>query len=343
VLYEKNTNGTACYIYGPTGRLAKRTEIQGESHTYYYHTDHLGSTRLVTDESKNIVTNATYEPFGESTISGEESFLYTGKQKDTTSLYYYGARYYDPELGRFITRDFLSGEKINPQSLNRYTYCLNNPIKLIDPAGLTYTMCNVDTGVCIRVFEGGRDGWAAYDENGKITDNEEIETLIASDDPAKQAQYLMLLVTHPEIEGDPNQQPLDVYFDTGSKYTTWFSFKVTINDHPVIVHIGIDIRDYKLVNGVEYFGEMDEIILEDKAPIREFYIIFYQMAFSSVATLYHIAGHEGQHAVDYMGKNATSEKSAFAWNARHDCMPPFYIPFPFDRKKYRLPPCPGCP
>ncbi len=75
VLYEKNTVGTASYIYGSTGILAKRTTLNSESHTFYYHTDHLGSTRLVTDENKNIVTAATYEPFGESTVTGSESYL----------------------------------------------------------------------------------------------------------------------------------------------------------------------------------------------------------------------------------------------------------------------------
>jgi len=50
-------------------------------------------------------------------------------------LYYYGARYYDPTIGRFITRDPVKGNTMNPQSLNPYVYCLNNPMKYIDPNG----------------------------------------------------------------------------------------------------------------------------------------------------------------------------------------------------------------
>jgi RHS repeat-associated protein len=139
ILYEENNNGTAQYIYGPPGLLAKRTTLNQETSTYYYHTDHLGSTRLVTDSNKNIVSAMTYHPFGMSSIEeGSEDFLYNGKEKDSTGLYYYGARYYDPDIGKFITRDQQRGSINNPQSLNRYAYCVNNPLKYIDPDGHDY-------------------------------------------------------------------------------------------------------------------------------------------------------------------------------------------------------------
>ncbi len=177
VLYEKNTVGTATYIYGPYGILAKRT-FTNESHTFYYHTDHLGSTRLMTDENKNIVTAATYEPFGKSTVTGSESYLYTGKEKDSTGLSYYGARYYDSELGRFITRDLLAGKRIIPQSLNLYAYCLNNPVKFIDPAGLTglesYCKGDGEDRICVDILE---SGWTAY-RNGKKLSSSEIQKMI---------------------------------------------------------------------------------------------------------------------------------------------------------------------
>lgn len=97
----------------------------------------MGSTRLITNESGNVVTEIAYNPFGESAVTGEEdSYLYNGKEKDSSGLYYYGARYYDCEIGRFTSRDPNSPDFNNPQSLNRYTYCLNNPLKYIDPLGL---------------------------------------------------------------------------------------------------------------------------------------------------------------------------------------------------------------
>ena len=193
----------------------------------------------MTDESKNIVVAAAYEPFGESTVTGEESYLYTGKQKDTTGLYYYGARYYDPDLGRFMTRDPFMGIKTNPQSLNRYTYCLNNPVKLVDPAGLTYRMCDVNTGVCVRVFEGGRDGWAAYDENGNyITDSNAMETLFtqaknAESDTEREYILLQIIVRILRMLGfdvsdnDINPEKLRIEFDIDG-VETWVN--VILND-----------------------------------------------------------------------------------------------------------------
>jgi RHS repeat-associated protein len=68
-------------------------------------------------------------------INIDEKYKYTGKEKDATGLYYFGARYYDPTIGRFITRDPIKGNIMNPQSLNSYVYCLNNPMKYIDPDG----------------------------------------------------------------------------------------------------------------------------------------------------------------------------------------------------------------
>ncbi|MGC1119670.1 MAG: RHS repeat-associated core domain-containing protein [Candidatus Methanofastidiosia archaeon] len=180
VLYEETATGTANYVYGPTGRLAKKTTIEDESHMFYYHTDHLGSTRLVTDESADIVVSTRFEPFGENTSPGEESYLFTGKEQDETGLYYYGARYYDPELGRFTTRDPLAGDKTNPQSLNLYGYCVNNPLKLTDPTGMFFKLC-LDNGNCLWIFETGprRGQWTAKDAEGnEITTSEKINEML---------------------------------------------------------------------------------------------------------------------------------------------------------------------
>ena len=77
-----------------------------------------------------------YEPFGSSSgESGSEDYRYTGKPVDVTGLYYFGARYYDPDSGRFTTRDTVFGHLNDPQSQNRYVYCLNNPHKYVDPDG----------------------------------------------------------------------------------------------------------------------------------------------------------------------------------------------------------------
>jgi RHS repeat-associated protein len=61
--------------------------------------------------------------------------LFTGQRLDDTGLYYYGARYYDPTIGRFISADTFIQDYTNPQSLNRYTYAFNNPLIYTDPTG----------------------------------------------------------------------------------------------------------------------------------------------------------------------------------------------------------------
>jgi RHS repeat-associated protein len=80
-----------------------------------------------------------YFPFGvsrNSTGNLPTDKLFTCQRLDTTGLYYYNARYYDPQIGRFISPDTIVPNPTNPQSLNRYSYCLNNPLKYIDPSGL---------------------------------------------------------------------------------------------------------------------------------------------------------------------------------------------------------------
>jgi len=156
VFYEKNATGEALYIYGPHGLLARKTTVNEESHTYYYHTDHAGSIRLVTDGDQNIIASTTYHPFGEPAIEeGSEQYLFTGKERDTTGLYYYGGRYYDPQLGIFLTRDPYtslpddtrsmgnnSQNQANlckyPQRFNRYVYALDNPLRYTDPTGFWF-------------------------------------------------------------------------------------------------------------------------------------------------------------------------------------------------------------
>jgi RHS repeat-associated protein len=101
----------------------------------YYHADALGSVIGLTDENGQEVTQYSYDPFGNVTISGEISgnpFQYTGRENDGTGLYYYRARYYSPELQRFISEDpmGLAG------GINQFAYVLNDPVTHKDPHGL---------------------------------------------------------------------------------------------------------------------------------------------------------------------------------------------------------------
>jgi len=97
-------------------------------------TDHRGSTSVTSGAQSG---NIKYFPYG-ATRSGAVSTAYkfTGQRlDDSTGLYYYGARYYDAALGRFVQADTIVPQPGNPQALNRYSYTLNNPLKYNDPTG----------------------------------------------------------------------------------------------------------------------------------------------------------------------------------------------------------------
>ncbi|MGH7991500.1 MAG: RHS repeat-associated core domain-containing protein, partial [Limisphaerales bacterium] len=108
---------------------------------YYYNEDNLNTSSALSDSSKNQIEVDVYYPFGRTqTASPQASFQvsrrFTGQVFDAESgLYYYNARYYDPELGRFIQPDTIIPDLSNPQSYNRYSYCLNDPLRYTDPSG----------------------------------------------------------------------------------------------------------------------------------------------------------------------------------------------------------------
>ncbi|MBF0478533.1 MAG: RHS repeat-associated core domain-containing protein [Candidatus Omnitrophica bacterium] len=110
---------------------------------YFYLTDHLGGTNVLTDSTGVKKELIEYDPFGSysrhekyGTSDEVARFYFTGKKLDgDTGLYFFEARFYDPSLGRFITPDTLIQSPSNPQTFNRYSYCGNNPVNRIDPSG----------------------------------------------------------------------------------------------------------------------------------------------------------------------------------------------------------------
>ncbi|HNY64457.1 MAG TPA: RHS repeat-associated core domain-containing protein [Deltaproteobacteria bacterium] len=136
VLGESDASGspTCDYIYLNGRVIAKYVEASGTL-TYFHH-DALGNTVAQTDGSGAVVMLADYEPFGAATMTGtREKRLFTGKEHDVTGLDYFGARYYDPALGRFLSPDPAGPDLMDPQSYNRYAYCFNSPYRFVDPDG----------------------------------------------------------------------------------------------------------------------------------------------------------------------------------------------------------------
>ena len=141
VLAETDASGsiTAYYVYGQ-GLIAK---ILPDGTASYYHYDSRGSTIALTDSTENITDSYAYDAFGKlanSQGSTPNPFKYVGGygvMDEGDRLDYIRARYYSPELGRFISKDPKAGKDNDGQSLNRYVYGLNNPVILIDVSGFS--------------------------------------------------------------------------------------------------------------------------------------------------------------------------------------------------------------
>jgi len=135
------------YVYGLD--LISRTG-SGGNQEYYSH-DGLGSTVGLIDEDGDVVASYGYDAFGairSQTGSSPNEFTFTGEQVDGTGLQYLRARYYDPSTGRFLTRDPFPGWTMAPQTMNRYAYVVNNPVRFMDPLGLECTPAPWDWGEC---------------------------------------------------------------------------------------------------------------------------------------------------------------------------------------------------
>ncbi|MBR4023568.1 MAG: RHS repeat-associated core domain-containing protein [Ruminococcus sp.] len=138
-IVENQFYEASCYIRG-TNLVAKYNFFNGAKSEYTYYTQNAhGDVVNITNADGNVTKTYTYDAFGvEKNIDASDTnaFRYCGEYYDAeTGTIYLRARYYNPSIGRFITRDSYSGKISDPLSLNLYTYCANNPIVYIDPSG----------------------------------------------------------------------------------------------------------------------------------------------------------------------------------------------------------------
>ena len=155
---------TITYTYGNGLISDSKKEAKGsDTEKRYYHYNHIGSTTAITDADGDLLYSFTYGTYGELTgiydadgqkMAGEAAdqrsiretlqaetlrFLYNGRygvETGANGLYYMRARYYNPQIKRFINRDIIDGSITDSQSLNKYSYVQGNPISLVDPFGL---------------------------------------------------------------------------------------------------------------------------------------------------------------------------------------------------------------
>lgn len=141
VLYtsEARRSQNLAYIYLGNTQVATRAVAWGSGTptVRYQHTDALGSTVAETDASGNVVKRNSYTPYGETfgttVIDGTG---YTGHVMDrATGLTYTQQRYYDPQIGRFVSVDPMGVDPDSAWNNNRFNYGANNPLKNVDPDG----------------------------------------------------------------------------------------------------------------------------------------------------------------------------------------------------------------
>jgi RHS repeat-associated protein len=161
--------GLTIYVYDAFGKLTSEyTNFPMGAQpctTCYLSQDHLGNTRLVTDEAGNTVARHDYRPFGEELVAGDGfrgaewgkydgvTQKFTGQEHDgETQFDFFHARYLSGAQQRFMSADpGNAGANIfDPQSWNAYSYVGNNPLARVDPTGMSFVPCELpDSIACI--------------------------------------------------------------------------------------------------------------------------------------------------------------------------------------------------
>jgi RHS repeat-associated protein len=192
-VFEQVIGGGWKQYYSFNGAVVAMREAAGA--VTYLHNDHLGSASVATSNAGAIAGQQEYDAWGKLRSGGitQTSINYTGQRLDGTGLLYYHARYYDPNLGRFVSADTLvpgadaltigsgkqSGGPANPQDLNRYSYVINNPINKTDPTGHCGISSFVGTAVSVMSGDCTRRAAAAF-RNAKTTEQKVITGAVAA-------------------------------------------------------------------------------------------------------------------------------------------------------------------
>ncbi len=217
---SKTVNGTTTSYYYDGPELVKETtgansiyyihsnrvdEVVCDSRGYSYHSDGLGSVSNLTDNAGLNANTYNYKAFGSiRSQSGTvaNNWRYTGRQYDSESgLYFYRNRYYDAGVGRFITQDpsltlnansrlvpyLLMNNLSSPAELQKYLYCVNNPVNRTDPLGLWYIDINFSGGWWGGGTGGimiGPEGIYAYAGGGVVSPGGSVSITWSPQDPS---------------------------------------------------------------------------------------------------------------------------------------------------------------
>ena len=208
---------TTIFVYNGAGQLVAEYSTQQATtpQVSYLTSDHLGSPRIITDNTGNIIARKDFNAFGDETNSAQRTTTlgykpeeirqdYTGYQKDDESgLEFAQARYYNNKHGRFTSVDPLtaSANVKDPQTFNRYSYAMNSPYKFTDPLGLI-SQSSGGSGFC------GAENSSCGDGEGEELSTQSIDDYQAAqaetETPATQATSTVTAqVAQESAEGPP--------------------------------------------------------------------------------------------------------------------------------------------
>ncbi|MGB4442050.1 MAG: RHS repeat-associated core domain-containing protein [Coriobacteriia bacterium] len=163
------------FVYGPDSLPLEMivTEGGGAPASYAFQCDRAGSVVALTEGSGTVVASYSYDPYGrllatggsDQALAGANPLRYRGYYYDVaTALYYLQARYYDPAVARFLSPDPAGPSAGDPLSLNRYAYCVGDPVNASDPSG---AVIDIDG-------DGRISGYESADYASRHTSNERL-------------------------------------------------------------------------------------------------------------------------------------------------------------------------
>ncbi|KAA6302468.1 MAG: tRNA nuclease WapA [Candidatus Ordinivivax streblomastigis] len=179
LLLSKTTDyvGNKIYENGVLSKILTENGYYADGKYYFYIRDHLGNNRIVADQTATVVQSTQYYPFGmtfpDGTGQDKQAFKFGGKELDVMNglnLYDFVARGYDPAIGRFMTIDPLA-EKY--YSTSPYAYCLNNPMRFIDPTGKDVWEIDELGNIANRIEDKTQDAFYKVDSDGQRITNED--------------------------------------------------------------------------------------------------------------------------------------------------------------------------
>jgi RHS repeat-associated protein len=220
VVAEKDQTGAwTDYVFAGGKRIVQATGSTSAG-SKYFHADHLGSSRMMTDSAGTNIWSATYLPYGwEYNASGNSThFKFSGKERDTeTGLDYFGARYYSSGSGHWTSIDpvlVTPTRMLDPQRFNLYNYSRGNPLEYVDPDGKDINLVN-DTQ------QGREQALATITKN--MTEQEAANIDVRQNKDGKWEVYVK----------DPNA------ISAGDASVGYKGITGVISDHSIVANVGL--------------------------------------------------------------------------------------------------------